>query len=73
VRRADVVLLALLSLFACKTEETPPGDDDNEKLPTKDDPNARDGSIDGAVLVPSDSGANDAPFDEGLDASGSDS
>jgi hypothetical protein len=63
VRRADVALLALLSLlalFACKTEETPPGDDDDEKLPTKDDPNERDGSIDGAVLVPSDSSSSDA-------------
>lgn len=72
MRRADIVLLALLSLFACKSEEAPPGDDDGT-LPTKEDPNARDGSIDGAVLIPSDSGAVDATLDAEPDAPSSDS
>jgi hypothetical protein len=58
VRRADVLLLGLslfVLLHACKSEETPPGDDDGT-LPTTDDPNAKDASKDGAVLVPLDSG-----------------
>jgi hypothetical protein len=55
VRRADVVLFCVLSLFACESETTPPGDDDGT-LPTTDDPNARDGAADGAVLVPLDAG-----------------
>jgi hypothetical protein len=59
-RRADlfVVALSCLSLsvlHACESEDAAPGDDDGE-LPTKEDTNARDGAVDGAVLVPLDSG-----------------
>lgn len=58
MRRADVLLLGVFSfcaLYACESEKAPPGDDDGE-LPTTQDPNARDGAVDGAVLVPLDSG-----------------
>ena len=48
-------MACLFALHACKSEEAPPGDDDGT-LPTTDDPNARDGSVDGAVLVPLDAG-----------------
>ena len=71
MRRADFVLVGLLSLFACKSEEKPPGDDNGEQLPTKNDPNAKDASKDGAVLVPSDSGGGDTGAGD-LDASGTD-
>jgi hypothetical protein len=56
VRRAEVVfaVVCLFVLHACK-EETTPGDDEGE-LPTTEDPNARDASKDGAVLVPLDAG-----------------
>lgn len=42
-------------VYACKSEEAPPGDDDGQ-LPTTDDPNVKDGGGDGAVLAPLNSG-----------------
>lgn len=82
MRRADVFVAvcvsSLFALYACESEETSPGDDDGN-LPTTNDPNARDGAVDGAVLVPLDSGpglgdvvvANDAcPANQIVCASG---
>lgn len=55
MRRAELVLACLFALHACTSGEAPPGDDEGT-LPTTDDPNAKDGSSDGGVLVPLDAG-----------------
>lgn len=52
---SGLMFAVLALLVACKSEEAPPSDDDGT-LQTKDDPNAKDATSDGAVLVPLDAG-----------------